>query len=111
MGVIIARIDDVPDGFRWTCLAIDGSPGPSGVCPTRAEAEAEAARALEQATWAEVQRATTEVLSDLRAEIAADLRVWAEQGGDPWMVHVADEVAAGRRPETGNNDGAEGREG
>jgi len=34
-----------------------------------------------------------------RAEIAADLRVWAEQGVDPWMVHVADEVAAGRRPE------------
>jgi hypothetical protein len=34
-----------------------------------------------------------------RAFIAADLRVWAEQGGDPWMVHVADEVAAGRRPE------------
>jgi len=27
---------------------------------------------------------------------AADLRVWAEQGVDPWMVHVADEVEAGR---------------
>ena len=33
-----------------------------------------------------------------RAVIAAGLRVWAEQGGDPWMAHVADEVAAGRRP-------------
>lgn len=43
-----------------------------------------------------------------RAAIAADLRVWAEQGGDPWMSFVADEVAAGRRPETGDNDGAEG---
>ena len=49
------------------------------------------------------------VLSGLRAEIAADLRLWAEQGGDPWMAHVADEVAAGRRPD--NNDGAEGRKG
>jgi len=37
-----------------------------------------------------------------RAEIAADLRVWAEQGGDPWMVHVADEVAASRRPGGGD---------
>jgi hypothetical protein len=27
------------------------------------------------------------------------------------MAHVADEVAAGRRPETDNNDGADGREG
>ena len=34
-----------------------------------------------------------------RAEIAADLRVWAEQGGDPWMAYVAGEVAAGRLPE------------
>ena len=53
------------------------------------------------------ERAKTEAC----AEIAADLRAWAEQGGDPWIVHVADEVAAGRRPETDNNDGAEGREG
>ena len=36
-----------------------------------------------------------------RAKIVADLRAWAEQGGDPWMVHVADEVAAGRRPGEG----------
>jgi len=33
-----------------------------------------------------------------RASIAAELRAWAEQGGDPWMHYVADEVAAGRRP-------------
>ena len=36
-----------------------------------------------------------------RAAIVAYLRVWAEQGGDPWMAHVADEVAAGRRPGEG----------
>jgi hypothetical protein len=40
-----------------------------------------------------------------RAAIASDLRAWAEQGGDPWMVYVADEVAAGRRP--GEDDGAD----
>jgi len=42
-------------------------------------------------------------LSNPRADIAADLRVWAEQGGDPWMAHVADEVAAGRRPGEGDD--------
>jgi hypothetical protein len=40
-----------------------------------------------------------------RAAIAADLRAWAEQGGDPWMAHVADEVAADRRP--GEDEGAD----
>jgi hypothetical protein len=40
-----------------------------------------------------------------RAKIAADLRAWAEQGGDPWMTFVADEVAASRRP--GEDDGAD----
>lgn len=51
------------------------------------------AAAAGQAAAAEQRGAKRE-----RAAIAADLRVWAEQGGDPWMAYVADEVAVGRRP-------------
>jgi hypothetical protein len=83
---------------RWRPTAVI-APGEAVRCRTRLMRRAAAATDEARGRAAE------------RAFIAADLRVWAEQGGDPWMVHVADEVAAGRRPETDNNDGVEGREG
>jgi hypothetical protein len=30
-----------------------------------------------------------------RAAVVAALRAWAEDGGDPWMTHCADRIAAG----------------
>jgi hypothetical protein len=30
-----------------------------------------------------------------RSAVVAALRAWAEDGGDPWMAHCADRIAAG----------------
>ena len=48
-----------------------------------------------RARLASARDAMSEGLSAQRAAVVAALRAWAEDGGDPWMAHCADRIAAG----------------
>jgi hypothetical protein len=52
-------------------------------------------RAREAAAEAERRALRAEGAAAERAAIIAALRAWAEDGGDPWMAHCADRIAAG----------------
>ena len=109
MGTMMLKEDrERSDGSAYIYWSIGSA---SGEAWTDADAWEAMARALHADVLGVIANAEARGRAAERTEIAADLRVWAEQGGDPWMAHVADEVAAGRRPETDNNDGADGREG
>jgi hypothetical protein len=104
-------------GWHWKIETNDAVY--DGVCATREEAEAEGLRvaveaweampkipewiaraalrsAHEECTAAEIERnALSAQLGAERCAVVSALRAWAEDGGDPWMSHCADRIAAG----------------